>query len=418
MPKILRIHNRLITGGPVYNVLNLTKFLEPDFETLLVVGEKEYHEQDAGFLAEQMGIKPLMVPEMGRSIHPLKDYKAYHKITEIIKSFKPDIVHTHAAKPGAVGRLAAHHMKVPVIVHTYHGHVFHSYFNKAKTQVFLNIERYLAKKSTALVAISPEQKSELATQYRIAKESKFKVVPLGFQLERFMEDQEAKRKAFRKEFNVADDEIALGITGRLVPVKNHDLFLEALAYVLKRTTKKVKAFIVGDGTSSADIQAKAQTLNIPYCLNGEPLRDQALIFTSWRSDMDVINAGLDIVCLTSLNEGTPVSLIEAQAANKPIVSTAVGGVKDVVKEGTTALLASIHDKQTLFDHLLSLVDNDALRTRMGKNGVDFVSERYGVQRLASDFRNLYYSLLEGNTQLGSEELPAVFKNQQALSARR
>ncbi len=134
--------------------------------------------------------------------------------------------------------------------------------------------------------------------------------------------------------------------------------------------------------------------------------------------MDVINAGLDIVCLTSLNEGTPVSLIEAQAANKPIVSTEVGGVKDVVREGTTALLAGIHDKQTLFDHLLSLVDNDALRTRMGKNGVDFVSERYGVKRLASDFRDLYYALLEGNAQLDSKGLPAFFKNSQALSARR
>ncbi|MCF3109929.1 glycosyltransferase [Niabella sp. CC-SYL272] len=417
MPKILRIHNRLITGGPVYNVLNLTKFLEPDFETLLVVGEKESHEQDAGFLAEEMGVKPLLVPEMGRSIHPLKDYKAYHKITEIIKAFKPDIVHTHAAKPGAVGRLAAYHMKVPVVVHTYHGHVFHSYFNKAKTQVFLNIERYLAKKSTTLIAISPEQKTELVDQYRIAKESKFEVVPLGFQLERFMEDREAKRTAFRREFGIADDEIALGITGRLVPIKNHDLFLEALAYVLKKTTKKVRAFIIGDGTSCPDIQAKAGTLNIPYSVKGEELQGRPLVFTSWRSDMDVVNAGLDIVCLTSLNEGTPVSLIEAQAASKPIVATTVGGVKDVVKEGDTALLAGVHDKQPLFNHLLSLVENDALRERMGENGVDFVSERFGVKRLASDFRALYYSLLEKNVQLNGNRLPAFSDKRRELAIR-
>lgn len=395
MPRVLQIHNRLIVGGPLQYVLNLTKFLEPDFETLLVVGEKEYHEQDAGFLAEQMGIKPLLVPEMGRSIHPLKDYKAYHRLNEIIRDFKPDIVHTHAAKPGAVGRLAAHHMKVPVVLHTYHGHVFHSYFNKAKTQVFLNIERYLAKKSTALIAISPEQKMELAGLYRVAPESKFRVIPLGFELEPFMEDQETKRKIFRTEFGLADDEIAIGIVGRLVPVKNHDLFLEALAYVLKNTTKKVKAFIVGDGTSSPHIQAKAVALNIPYCLSGEGWRERPLIFTSWRADMDVVNAGLDIVCLTSFNEGTPVSLIEAQAANKPIVSTNVGGVKDVVEEGTTALLAGIQDKQAFFEHLLSLVNNDAFRSCIGKNGAGFVAERFGVKRLASDFRNLYYSLLSG-----------------------
>lgn len=414
MPKILRIHNRLITGGPVFNVLNLTKFLEPDFETLLVVGEKEYHEQDAGFLAKKMGIKPLLVPEMGRSIHPLKDYKAYHKITEIIKRFKPDIVHTHAAKPGAVGRLAAHHMKVPVVVHTYHGHVFHSYFNKTKTQVFLNIERYLAKKSTALIAISPEQKMELVNQYRVADERKFHVVPLGFELERFMEDQDEKRAAFRAEFGLADDEIAIGITGRLVPVKNHDLFLEALAFVLKNTTRKVKAFIVGDGTSAQNIQARAVALNIPYCMSGETCYERPLIFTSWRSDMDVINAGLDIVCLTSFNEGTPVSLIEAQAANRPVLSTNVGGVKDVVKEGVTALLAGVQDKQTLFNHLLSLVNDDALRASMGQNSAGFVSERFGINRLAADFKNLYYSLLAGKTRLNNNGRPVFAEQRREL----
>ncbi|MGJ7031885.1 glycosyltransferase [Niabella hirudinis] len=393
MPKVLQIHNRLIVGGPLQYVLNLTKFLEPDFETLLVVGEKEYHEQDAGFMAERMGIQPLLVPEMGRSLHPLKDYKAYHKITEIIKRFKPDIVHTHAAKPGAVGRLAAHHMKVPVILHTYHGHVFHSYFNKTKTQVFLNIERYLAKKSTALIAISPEQKMELSGQYRVAGENKFRVVPLGFELDSFMENQEEKRKSFRAEFGLADDEIAIGITGRLVPVKNHDLFLEALAYVLKNTTKKVKAFIVGDGTSCPHIQAKATALHIPYCRSGEVRQDRPLIFTSWRSDMDAVNAGLDIVCLTSFNEGTPVSLIEAQAAGKPVVSTNVGGVKDTVIENETAFLADINDKQALFSRLLSLIEDNTLRAGMGAKGAGFVAERFGIKRVASDFRNLYYSLL-------------------------
>ncbi|WP_300598766.1 glycosyltransferase [Niabella sp.] len=418
MPRILRIHNRLITGGPVYNVLNLTKFLEPDFETLLVVGEKEYHEQDASFLAEQMGIKPLLVPEMGRSIHPLKDYKAYHRITEIIKEFKPDIVHTHAAKPGAVGRLAAYHMKVPVILHTYHGHVFHSYFNKAKTQVFLNIERYLAKKSTALIAISPEQKSELAVQYKIAKESKFQVVPLGFQLERFMEGQDEKRQAFRKEFDLAADEIAIGITGRLVPVKNHDLFLDALAYVLKHTTKKIRAFIVGDGTSCPHIQEKARALNISYCVSGEVWQGQPLVFTSWRSDMDVVNAGLDIVCLTSLNEGTPVSLIEAQAGNKPIVATNVGGVKDVVEDGKTALLAGVQDRQQLFDHLLALVNDDALRAGIGQSGVDFVSDRFGVKRLAADFRALYYALLNKKGSPRNNIQPTASEKQQERLLRR
>src|SRR6266404_379022 len=138
MPRILRIHNRLIVGGPTLNVLYLTKYLSPEFETLLVFGEKEAHEKDASFLAEQMGIRTLLIPGMGRSIHPFRDYKAYKHLKKIIRDFRPDIVHTHAAKPGAIGRMAARALKVPVIVHTYHGHVFHSYFGKLKTQFFIN----------------------------------------------------------------------------------------------------------------------------------------------------------------------------------------------------------------------------------------------------------------------------------------
>lgn len=395
MPRILRIHNRLIVGGPTLNVLNLTKYLEPDFETLLVIGEREAHEKDAGELAKKMGITPILIPEMGRSINPLKDYNTYQKIRKIIHEFKPDIVHTHAAKPGAIGRLAASESRVPVIVHTYHGHVFHSYFNRVKTQVFLNIEREMARRSSALIAISEQQKRELVQDFRIAKPHKFNIVPLGFELDRFTKSYAEKRKKFREEFHIGQDEIAIGIIGRLVPVKNHNLFLDGVSHVLKHTGKKVRAFIIGDGETRQDIQAKARSLNIPFVkfgeTNGTPY---PLTFTSWRMDVDVINAGLDIVCLTSLNEGTPVSLIEAQASNKPIVSTRVGGIQDIVVEGKTALLSDVTDKQSFCDHLLRLVEDDALRAELGKTGSDWVMEKFSVQRLADDFRKLYYQLLE------------------------
>jgi len=180
MPKVLRIHNRLIVGGPTLNVLYLAKYLAPEFETLLIVGEKESHEKDASFLADQMGIKTISVPDMGRSIHPFWDYKAYNQLKKIIRRFRPDVVHTHAAKPGAIGRMAASSLKVPVIVHTYHGHVFHSYFTKWKTQLFINAERFLARRSDAIIAISEQQKRELVNEFRIAEENKFRVIPLGF----------------------------------------------------------------------------------------------------------------------------------------------------------------------------------------------------------------------------------------------
>jgi glycosyltransferase involved in cell wall biosynthesis len=392
MPKILRIHNRLITGGPSLNALYLTKYLSSQFETLLLVGEKEDHEQNAYFLAEQMGIKPLFIPDMGRSIHPLKDYKAYKQVQKIIKDFKPDIVHTHSAKPGAVGRLAASSLHIPAIVHTYHGHVFHSYFGKLKTNFIINTERFLAKKSHALVAISDKQKSELAEDFRIADKAKFKVIPLGFELSKFSEDQVDKRKKFRNEFNLKDDEIAIGIIGRLVPIKNHNLFLEGINYLLNSTSKKIKAFIIGDGETRQALENKAKQLNIPFSDDHDP--NSSLIFTSWRNDIDIINAGLDIIALTSLNEGTPVSLIEAQAANKPIVSTRVGGIGDIVLENETALLSDTNDIASFRENLLRLVEDDALRNSFNQKGADYVRKKFSVERLANDMSDLYYELLD------------------------
>jgi len=391
MPRILRIHNRLIVGGPTLNVLYLTKYLASEFETLVVVGEKEDHEKDAGFLAEQMGIKTVSIPDMGRSVHPLRDYKAYGHLKEVITNFRPDIVHTHAAKPGAVGRMAAHSMKVRVIVHTYHGHVFHSYFNKFKTQFFLRTERYLATKSDALIAISEQQKAELVNQFRVADENKFRVIPLGFELNKFVDDQQEKRTKFRAEFNLKEDEIAIGIIGRLVPVKNHALFLEGINHVARNSTKKIRGFIIGDGDTRKAVEEKAQHLGISFTNDHD--NNALLNFTSWRTDIDVINAGLDIITLTSLNEGTPVSLIEAQAANKPIVSTRVGGIGDIVIEGKTALLSETNDADAFKQNLLKVVEDDGLRKCLGKNGTDHVLQRFGVKRLADDMSNLYRELL-------------------------
>ena len=168
MPRILRILNRLAVGGPVLNATYLTKYMMPEFETLLVVGEKEDHEKSAAFLTDQLDIEYKTVKGMGRSINPGSDFFAYQRMKKLIRDFKPDIVHTHAAKPGAIGRLAAAAMKVPAIVHTFHGHVFHSYFNSVKTNFFINTERYLARKSHAIVAISDQQKKELSIDFKIA----------------------------------------------------------------------------------------------------------------------------------------------------------------------------------------------------------------------------------------------------------
>jgi glycosyltransferase involved in cell wall biosynthesis len=393
MPKVLRILNRLIVGGPVLNATYLTKYLAPEFETLLVVGEKEAHEKSAGYLASQLGIDYLTVPEMGRAISPLKDFQAYQKLKKIIKEYKPDVVHTHAAKPGALGRLAAAACGVPAIVHTYHGHVFHSYFNKLTSGIYINAERFLASRSSAIIAISEAQKKELCEDFKIAPLHKFRVIQLGLDLDKFKHNIVEKRKNFRAEFGLEEDVIAIGIIGRLVPVKNHGLFLKALHHVLQNTTKKVKAFVIGDGETRAELESKAGQLGIKYTTETDSSHPHPLVFTSWRSDVDTINAGLDIVTLTSFNEGTPVSLIEAQAANKPIVSTRVGGIGDIVLEGQTALLANVDDQDGFCRQLLQLVEDDTLRYKLGSNSCPYVMQRFSYQRLMADMTGLYYDLL-------------------------
>mgnify|MGYP001062158537 FL=1 len=200
MIKVLRIINRFNIGGITYNVSYLSKYLEDDFETLLVGGPEEEGEDSSLYIPEGLGLKPRVLNQFQREINLKSDYKAYKEIKKIIREFKPDIVHTHASKAGAIGRLAAIDCNVPVIVHTFHGHVFHSYFGKLKTAFYKTIERYLAKHSTAIVAISNKQKQELSESFQITTKDKIHVVPLGFDLTKFTLNKESNRKEFREKY--------------------------------------------------------------------------------------------------------------------------------------------------------------------------------------------------------------------------
>lgn len=394
MPRVLRIINRLNLGGPTYNASYLSKYLSSNYETMLVAGMHDETEASSEFITKTMGLDPVYVPDMYRAINPLKDRPAYKKLKKIIKEYKPDVVHTHAAKAGALGRMAARSCKVPVIVHTFHGHVFHSYFNPIKTRAFIQIERYLAGISTRIIAISNEQKRELGAVYNITSPNKIEVVPLGFDLARFQEDQPAKRKAFRKDFNLSEDELAVGIIGRLVPIKNHRLFIDAIAQVAQNTTKKMRAFIIGDGEEKGQLTEYCKTHGLTVATTGFEQQKAQVTFTSWIKNVDYALSGLDIVALTSLNEGTPVSLIEAQAANKPIVTTAVGGITDVVIPEETALLSPSDDVKAFANNLLSVLEDDQMRSNMGVKGHAFVNDRYHYMRLVNDTEQLYNRLLK------------------------
>jgi len=392
MPKVLRIINRFNLGGPTYNVAYLSKYMAQEYETLLVGGMNDEHEACSDYIVKKLGLHTIVIPEMMREIG-YNDVIAYHKIQNIITRYKPDIVHTHASKAGYIGRKAAKSCNVPVIVHTFHGHIFHSYFNKHKTALFKKLERDLAKNSSAIVAISELQKQELCQIHKIAPENKFNVIPLGFDLDRFQADYDNKRIEFRKKYNISEDIVAISIVGRLVPVKNHPLFIKSIAELKRRAKSKTVALVVGDGALRPELVSLAESLNLKVSTPEKTIADPDIIFTSWIQNADTVFAGSEITALTSFNEGTPVSLIEAQAANTPIVSTNVGGIENVVINGKTAFLAENDNLEDFSGKLLKLVDNKPLRNEMSKLGWEFVQHKFHYNRLVSDMKNLYSQLL-------------------------
>lgn len=393
MPRVLQIINRLNLGGPTFIAGYLSAYLGEGYETMLVAGMKDDSEESSEYIVRDMGIEPVFIDNMRREINFKDDRAAYKQIDKIIKEFKPDIVQTHAAKAGTLGRLAAINNNVPVILHTFHGHVFEGYFSPLKTKIFLEIERYLAKRSSGIIAISNEQKKDLSAKYKIDSPDRTYVLPLGIDLERFTTNQSEKRASFRKTYQIDDETIAIGIIGRLVPIKNHKLFIDSFAEVQKRTTKKVHAFIIGDGEIRQEVEEMCTTAGLKFSTPENKEEGAILTFTSWIKDVDVPVAGLDIIALTSINEGTPVSLIEAQAAGKAIVSTEVGGIRDIVIENKTALLSKLNEPERLLTNMLEVIENEILRSELSKNGPAYALSKFGYIRMVNDHKQLYHRLL-------------------------
>lgn len=388
--RVLSILNRFNLGGPVYIASQLAKYLEPEFETMLIGGPNELQEHDSLHIPHSLGIEPIIVNSMRRSMDPIADKAAYSEVRKIIKDFKPDIVHTHASKAGAVGRLAARNLKVPVIIHTYHGHVFNAYFNGVVSSIYKIVERYLAKKTDAIIALSQRQKIDLVKKYKVCKDAQTYIIPNGFDLSNFQSGIEEKRKKFREQYNLEEDEFAIGIIGRMVPIKNHEMFVNVVERVSQIFDGKVRYFIVGDGETLEKTQNQLIEKNISFSNDNNKA---TVHFTSWKKDIAEIMLGLDIVALTSLNEGTPVCLIEAQAANCPIVSTDVGGIRDIVIDGETALLSPSNDVEAMSNNIVNLIKNKELYSKLKSKGAIFANANFQHTQMVLRTKELYKELL-------------------------
>lgn len=388
-PKLLIIHNRLVVGGPALDTIPLAYHLQNNFDIHILYGRKEKDETEPVYLLEKYeGLQLINIPSLQRSPQLVKDVKAYKFISDYIKLIAPDIVHTHGAKVGFFGRIAAKRRGVPLIIHTFHGHLFHSYFNRLFSSLLISLEKRLSKITNIIIAISESQKQDLKRILNVRDDKKIQLVPLGVD---YINDQlsEHYRKAFRRTYQLDNDTICVGILGRMVSIKNPIFFLEVAASILKKyPAEKIKFFIVGDGSETV---AMKQYLKHHQILFSENSGEHAIIFTSWVQNIQNILDGLDIVVLTSLNEGTPLSLIEAQLCSKPVVAVNVGGVKDTMQDGKTGFLIQKHDVALFADAILKLAKNSELRETMGKNAKEFASATFSKENEIERMQKIYLS---------------------------
>lgn len=379
--KVARVITRLNIGGPAIHAILLTQALEDaHFTTMLVSGYTAPTEGDMLHLAKARGVSPLMVTGLGREIDPGRDLAVLLRLYRIFREERPVIVHTHMAKAGTVGRLAARLAGVPIVLHTYHGHVFHSYFGPLKTQTFIRIERALSRVTDLILTVGEKQRQEILG-YGIGNPDKLRSVPLGLELEPFVESPR-HRGEFRAELGVPDGTRLVGIVGRLVPVKGHTVFLKAARLVLSRLPN-VRFLIIGDGELREGLESQARDLGI----------DGGVTFLGWRHDLPRVYADLDLVVLSSYNEGSPVALIEAMAAGRAVVSTDVGGVSDVVSDGVNGLLVPPRDPESLAGAIVRLLSSERSLPAMGAAGREAVYLKYSINRLVSDVREIYSDLV-------------------------
>ncbi len=397
--RVVRIIDRLNIGGPAKHVTWLTAGLDPaHFETTLITGVVSAGEGDMSYFARAAGVKPLIIKSMGRELG-LGDVVVMLRILRELFRVKPHIVHTHKSKAGAVGRMAAliykwltpsalwlRPRKVGVI-HTYHGHIFHSYYGKAKTRFFIAIERALARLCTdRIIAISEKQRDEICHKFKVGKSKQFRVIPLGIDFK----DLNAKQWRVRKKIRIADETV-IGIVGRLCEVKNHAMLIQSAAR-LKTDNVNARFVIVGDGHLRFELGMLAENSGA----------GDSVVFTGFRDDVVSLYGDFDIAALTSLNEGTPLTLIEAMGCGCAVASTEVGGVVDLMGERRET-----RDGFTVWDHgvtapsldvvafskaLKYLIERSDLRREMGRRGRAFVLSRLSKERLIGDIGALYYNL--------------------------
>lgn len=377
--RVLRVFSRLNIGGPSLHVVHLSAGLVAHgFETKLAVGQTGEHEGDFMDFATDRNVDITVVPELGRAIRPIADVRALIGLYRLARQYQPNILHTHTAKAGALGRLAGRLAGVPLVVHTYHGHVLSGYFRPSISLFFRGVERALAHTTDVLLTVSQAVKDDLV-RLGVAHSGAVHVLPLGLDLEPLSRD--LPRGTLRVEAGWSNDVTVVGVIGRLVPIKDIDTFLAA-AQLIASSRSNVCFAVVGDGEERVRLESRAASSL------GSRIR-----FFGWRKDAAAVFGDVDLVVNTSVNEGTPVALIEALAAGRPVVATAVGGTPDLLENGRFGTLIAPRSPEAAAQAVCSTLDSSGAAHRRAREGQLSVLARYSVDRLLRDMATLYRGLL-------------------------
>ena len=388
--RVARVITRLNVGGPAIQAVSLSARLR-DYEVLteLIHGRLSAGEGDMAYLLASHNVKATQLPTLRREVAPLDDLRTCWQIFRIFCRFRPHIVHTHTAKAGAVGRLAAVAYNLTAgrrhptrIVHTYHGHVLEGYFSRIATACFVTAERLLARRTDALVAISPGLQRELEQRHRIGRPRQYRLIPLGFDLTSFAALDAAARVAARRQLSIPADVAVVTFVGRLTAIKDPLLFLD-MARLLASQRSDVVFLIAGGGDLTAQVESAVRT----------PILANRVRLLGWQGDLVAVYGATDVLVITSRNEGTPVALIEAMAAGVSCVSTDVGGVRDVVTSEDLGIVVRRDDQIILAEAVSALIDDPNLRRRIAENARQSVVQRYKLDRLIRDVHELYTDLL-------------------------
>lgn len=388
--RVMRIISRMNIGGPSTHVVLLNAGLDPGaYDCLLVCGSEGTSEGSLRDVAETMQLRMATIPELGREIAPLRDVLTLFKLYRLMRRERPHIVHTHLAKAGFVGRLAARLAGVPIVLHTFHGHVFHGYFSASKTKVFATMERLSAHLSTRIITISPRLREQIAAA-GVTSADRISVIPLGLDLTTFLATPR-RDGAFRTSLGISERARLIGAVGRLVAIKNIPLLLEAAA-LAGREDPDIHVVLVGDGELRADLEARVNALGMA----------DRVTFAGWRRDLASVYADLDAIVISSDNEGTPASLIEAMATGCPVIATRVGGVPDLIEDGVIGRLTPPGDPKALAAAVLELFLQPERTRQMADQARAHVSQRHQAHRLVADIDHLYQELLQERGMLRTD----------------